>query len=84
MVQKIFEWIEFVDVCQISSSFYFLLFYSQVTVLVEEITKDKKVITLKTKRRKNSKKTKGFRRQVAILRITDISVSSETATDIGL
>ena len=39
---------------------------------VEELTKDKKVIAFKMRRRKNFKRTKGFRREIAVLRITDI------------
>ena len=42
---------------------------NQVTFNVEEITKDKKVIAFKMRRRKNSKRTKGFRRDVTILRV---------------
>jgi large subunit ribosomal protein L21 len=44
----------------------------QVKVEVEELTKDKKVTTLKHRRRKNSRRTRGFRRDVAVLRVTDI------------
>ena len=43
---------------------------------VEEIAKDKKVVTLKTRRRKNSKSLVGFRRQVTILRVLDIAVAA--------
>lgn len=56
----------------------------KVMVAVEEITKDKKVITLKMRRRKASRNLKGHRRQVVILRIKDILVSEETATDMGM
>ena len=45
---------------------------AKVIATVEEITRDKKVIAFKLRRRKNSKRTKGFRRQVCILRISDI------------
>jgi ribosomal protein L21 len=45
---------------------------AEVVVDVEEITKDKKVIAFKMRRRKNSKRTKGFRREVTVLRVTDI------------
>jgi ribosomal protein L21 len=51
---------------------------------VEEIAKDKKVITLKVRRRKNSQNIKGFRRQVTILRIREIILSNETAGDMGV
>ena len=40
--------------------------------MVEEITKDKKVICFKMRRRKNSKRTKGHRRELTVMRITDI------------
>lgn len=45
---------------------------ARVIATVEEKAKDKKVIAFKMRRRKNSKRTKGFRRQLTILRITDI------------
>ena len=48
---------------------------AKVLCEVEEIAKDKKVVTLKTRRRKNSKSLVGFRRQVTILRVLDIAVS---------
>ena len=44
----------------------------QVVATVEEITKDRKVISFKMRRRKNSKRTKGFRRQITVMRVTDI------------
>lgn len=50
---------------------------AKVTAVVEEITRDKKVITLKVRRRKNSRTKKGFRRQVTVLRIADIVLSDE-------
>lgn len=40
--------------------------------MVEEITKDKKVIVQKHRRRKNYKRTYGFRRDVTLLRVADI------------
>lgn len=43
-----------------------------VRVAVEEMTKDKHLIILKFRRRKNSQRKKGFRRQVTILRVVDI------------
>lgn len=43
-----------------------------VVMDVEELTKDKKVISFKMRRRKNSKRTKGFRRELTVLRVTDI------------
>jgi len=52
-----------------------------VVVEVEEIAKDKKVMTLKTRRRKNSRSLRGFRREVTVLRVVDMQVSAEdTAT----
>lgn len=49
---------------------------AKVMAVVEEQTKDKKVIAFKMRRRKNSKRTKGFRRQVTILRIQEIVYDS--------
>ena len=43
-----------------------------VVLDVEEYTKDKKVTIFKKRRRKNFKRTTGFRRDVTILRVTDI------------
>jgi len=48
-----------------------------VVVEVEEIAKDKKVMTLKTRRRKNSRSLRGFRREVTVLRVVDMQVSAE-------
>jgi ribosomal protein L21 len=45
---------------------------AEVDVLVEEITRDAKVIVYKKRRRKNSQRKKGFRRDVTMLRILDI------------
>lgn len=50
---------------------------ASVVCEVEELAKDKKVVTLKTRRRKNSKSLVGFRRQVTILRVLDIALSAE-------
>ena len=47
---------------------------AQVLAQVEEITKDKKVIAFKMRRRKNSKSTVGHRRDIVILRINDIII----------
>ena len=49
----------------------------RVIAEVEEQTKDRKVIAFKMRRRKNSKRLKGFRRQVSILRILEIYRSGE-------
>ena len=50
---------------------------SRVLASVEEIAKDKKVITFKTRRRKASKRMRGFRRQITVLRIDDIVLTEE-------
>lgn len=44
---------------------------------VEEITKDKKVIIFKSRRRKHSRSKNGFRREVTILRVKDIIVNDD-------
>lgn len=41
---------------------------------VEEITKDKKVYIFKMRRRKNSKRLRGFRRSVVVARIQQIVI----------
>ncbi|CAN0415398.1 unnamed protein product, partial [Laminaria digitata] len=43
-----------------------------VRLYVEEQTKDKKVVVYKKRRRKSSKTTQGHRREVTLLRVTDI------------
>lgn len=43
-----------------------------VDVMVEEITKDAKVIIFKKRRRKHSQRKNGFRREVTMLRVLDI------------
>jgi large subunit ribosomal protein L21 len=45
---------------------------AEVDVLVEEITRDTKVIIYKKRRRKNSQRKTGFRRDVTMLRVLDI------------
>lgn len=47
---------------------------ARVLAHVEEITKDKKVIAFKMRRRKNSKSTVGHRRDIVVLRINDIII----------
>jgi len=47
---------------------------ASVTLQVEELAKDKKIHIYKLRRRKNSQNLRGFRRQVTILRVTDIDV----------
>ena len=44
----------------------------EVDVMVEEITRDKKVIVFKKKRRKNYRRKNGHRREVTFLRVLDI------------
>ena len=44
----------------------------EVDVMVEEITRDKKVIVFKKKRRKNYRRKNGHKRQVTFLRVLDI------------
>ena len=65
------------DVLLVGSSHYTLVGMphvkgAQVDVLVEEITKDAKVIVFKKRRRKHSKRKRGHRRDVTMLRILDI------------
>ena len=45
---------------------------AEVDVMVEEITRDKKVIVFKKKRRKNYRRKNGFKREVTFLRVLDI------------
>lgn len=54
---------------------------AKVTFEVEEKTKDKKVIAFKFRRRKNSRRTRGFRRSITILRVKGIDVGSDLTTD---
>eukprot|EP00600_Ochromonadales_sp_CCMP1393_P009973 CAMPEP_0174974232 /NCGR_PEP_ID=MMETSP0004_2-20121128/11712_1 /TAXON_ID=420556 /ORGANISM="Ochromonas sp., Strain CCMP1393" /LENGTH=312 /DNA_ID=CAMNT_0016224827 /DNA_START=120 /DNA_END=1058 /DNA_ORIENTATION=+ len=61
-----------------------LISSAKVQAVVEEIAKDKKVIALKYRRRKNSKRIRGFRRQVTILRIKDIVLTEDQNNDLGL
>lgn len=51
--------------------------HSEVVCSVEELTRDKKVITFKTRRRKASRRIRGFRRRVTVLRVDSIKVSEE-------
>lgn len=45
---------------------------AEIDVMVEEISKDAKVIIFKRRRRKNYRKKNGFRRDVTMLRVLDI------------
>ena len=55
---------------------------AEVDVMVEEITKDAKVLVFKKRKRKNSRRLNGFRREVTLLRVTDIRFAEEYA-DLG-
>ncbi len=50
---------------------------AEVDVMVEEITRDAKVIIFKKRRRKHSQRKNGFRRDVTILRVLDIRMPKE-------
>lgn len=52
---------------------------AEVDVMVEEITRDAKVIVFKKRRRKNSQRKNGFRRDITMLRVLDIRMPSEHA-----
>jgi large subunit ribosomal protein L21 len=57
---------------------------AQVVLQVEELTKNKKVITLKVRRKKNSKNIRGYRADVTILRCKEILLGDAVAADMGL
>lgn len=50
---------------------------AEVDVMVEEITRDAKVIIFKKRRRKHSQRKNGFRRDVTLLRVLDIRMPQE-------
>ncbi|KAG7346055.1 50S ribosomal protein L21 [Nitzschia inconspicua] len=50
---------------------------AQVDVMVEEITLDAKVIVFKKRRRKNSQRRNGYRRDLTMLRVVDIRMPEE-------
>ncbi len=52
---------------------------AEVDVMVEEITRDAKMVVFKKRRRKNSQRRNGFRRDVTMLRVLDIRMPSEHA-----
>ena len=52
----------------------------EVDVMVEEITRDKTLVVFKKRRRKNSRRKNGFRRQVTFLRVLDVRMPSEVMT----
>jgi len=49
----------------------------EVDLLVEEITRDAKVLVFKKRKRKHSRRLNGFRREVTILRVMDIRVPEQ-------
>ena len=51
----------------------------KVTVRVEEITHDATVVVFKKRRRKNSQRKHGHRREVTMLRVLDVVVDGEEA-----
>ncbi|KAL9189465.1 hypothetical protein ACHAXT_009140 [Thalassiosira profunda] len=51
----------------------------EVDVMVEEITRDKTLVVFKKRRRKNSRRKNGFRRQVTFLRVLDVRMPGEVA-----
>lgn len=50
---------------------------AKVSATVEEKLKDKKVIIFKKRRRKNSQRKWGYRRQICVLRVEDIEFEHE-------
>jgi large subunit ribosomal protein L21 len=50
---------------------------AEVDVMVEEITRDKTLVVFKKRRRKNSRRKNGFRRQVTFLRVLDVRMPTE-------
>ncbi len=50
---------------------------AKVMAAVEEISKDKKLVIFKLRRRKNSRRKKGFRRSVTVLRIQNIILDEQ-------
>jgi large subunit ribosomal protein L21 len=50
---------------------------AEVDIMVEEITRDAKVIVFKKRRRKNSQRKNGFRRDVSLLRVLDVRMPEE-------
>jgi large subunit ribosomal protein L21 len=53
--------------------------HAEVDIMIEEITKDEKIVIFSKRRRKNSKRKNGFRRDVTMLRILDIRPPQEHA-----
>lgn len=51
---------------------------------VEEITKDKKVVIFKMRRRKHSRRTRGFRADLTILRCKDIIIPDQFASALSV
>lgn len=55
----------------------------EIDVMVEEITRDATVVVFKKRRRKNSKRKNGFRREVTFLRVLDIRIPDEVEGAVG-
>eukprot|EP00985_Skeletonema_marinoi_P006312 scaffold2728_cov137-Skeletonema_marinoi.AAC.10 len=56
---------------------------AEVDVMVEEITRDKTLVIFKKRRRKNSRRKNGFRRQVTFLRVLDVRMPEGEAVADG-
>ncbi len=54
---------------------------AEVDVMVEEITRDKKVVVFKKKRRKNYRRKNGHKREVTFLRVLDIRFPEEVEVE---
>ena len=57
---------------------------AEVDVMVEEITRDKTLVIFKKRRRKNSRRKNGFRRQVTFLRVLDVRMPEGEMNSEGL
>lgn len=56
----------------------------EVDLTVEEITRDKTLVIFKKRRRKNSRRKNGFRRQVTFLRVLAVRMPGEEKGDVKL
>lgn len=56
---------------------------AEVDVMVEEITRDKTLVIFKKRRRKNSRRKNGFRRQVTFLRVLDVRMPEGEVDAVG-
>lgn len=50
---------------------------ASVTLQIEELTKDAKIVIFKKRRRKHSRRKNGFRREVSLLRVVDIQLPED-------